>query len=107
MCAKNGLSSHMMKNWIDFRKGERRMGFFILMVGLIILGVVINILKKESPNNDRSAKSHSNHSGTHVDYSSTSTFVSAENSNTHNCSDSASSFNDTSSCSDSGSSSSD
>lgn len=77
------------------------MGFFILIMGLIILGVVINILKKESPNHDRSVKSHSNHSGTHVDYSSTSTFVSAENSNTHNCSDSAS----TSSCSDSGSSS--
>ncbi|KOP80102.1 hypothetical protein AMS59_01435 [Lysinibacillus sp. FJAT-14745] len=80
------------------------MGFFLVMIGLMILVAVINILKKESPNSDRS-KSRSNHASTHIDYSSTATFVSVEDSNTHNCSDNVSSYSDTSSCSDSGASS--
>ncbi|MEY9980531.1 hypothetical protein [Lysinibacillus sp. RC79] len=80
------------------------MEFFIVMMGLIILVAVINILKKASPNTDIS-KSRSNHSSTHIDYSSTGTFVSVEDSNTHNCLDNVSSYTDTSSCSDSGSSS--
>jgi len=79
------------------------MGFFIVIMGFVILVVVMNILKKESPTNDRSARSHSS---THsIDHSATSTFVSIENLDTHNCADNASSFADKSSCSDSGSSS--
>lgn len=85
------------------RKGGRRMGFFIVMMGLIILVAVINILKKESKNTDIS-KSGANHASSHTDYSSTSTFVSVEDSNTPNCLDNVSSYTDTSSCGDSGSS---
>ncbi|MFB7157368.1 hypothetical protein [Lysinibacillus sp. NPDC056232] len=82
------------------------MGFFIVIMGFIILVVVMNILKKESPTNDRSARSHSHDSNTHtIDHNAISTFVSVEDSNTHNCSDSVASFADTSSCNDSGSSS--
>jgi hypothetical protein len=77
------------------------MGFFIVIIVLIILVGMINLLKKESSNHD-SSKSHSNHSC--IDYSSTNTFISVEDSNTHNCSGSASSYSDTSSCGDSGSS---
>ncbi|GAB0168225.1 hypothetical protein LSPCS325_16620 [Lysinibacillus sp. CTST325] len=81
------------------------MGFFTVIIGIIILVGVISLIKKEFSNHDSSIRSHSNHSSTHIDYSSTNTFVSIEDSNTHNCSDSVSSYSDTSSCSDSGSSS--
>lgn len=80
------------------------MGFFIVMMGLIILVALINILKKGSTNTDVS-KSGSDHSSSYIDYSSANTFVSVEGSNTHNCSDNVSSYTDTSSCSDGGSSS--
>ncbi|KMY32429.1 hypothetical protein ACZ11_09895 [Lysinibacillus xylanilyticus] len=79
------------------------MGFFIVIMGFIILVGMISLIKKEFYNYDSSTRSHSNHSNTHIDYSSTNTSV--EDLNRHNCSDSASSYSDTSSCSDSGSSS--
>ncbi|TQR28968.1 hypothetical protein C7Y47_18935 [Lysinibacillus sphaericus] len=81
------------------------MGFFIVFIGFIILVGVISLIKKEFSNHNRSIGSHSNHASSHIDYSSTNSFVSIEDSNTDNCSDSVSSYSDTSSCSDSGASS--
>lgn len=81
------------------------MGFFIVIFGFIILVGVISLIKKEFSNDDRSIESHANHSSSHIDYSSTNSFVSTEDSNTDNCSDSVSSYSDTASCSDSGASS--